>query len=88
MKRIIGSICLALCCLGVAWVEYQMVLHVRSILVFFAVAPILCALSVALFRAPEGYEQPDGFHIRPRDRRSGLARHVRLFQRQVRREST
>jgi hypothetical protein len=88
MKPIIGSICLSLFCLGVAWVEYQMLWHFRSILVLFAVASVLGALSVALFRAPEGYEQPDGFRIRPRDRRSGLARHARLFQRQVRREWT
>ncbi len=88
MKQIIGLICLSLVGLGVAWVEHQMVLHVRSILILSAVVPVLGALSVTLFCAPEGYERADGFHIRPRGRRSGLACHARLFQRQVRREWT
>jgi hypothetical protein len=79
MKQIIGSICLVLCCLSVAWVEYQVVSHFPSILILF-VAPVLGALLVSLFRAPEGYERPDGFHIRPRDRRLGPIRRVRLLQ--------
>jgi len=80
MKRIIGSTCLAVCCLGALWVEYQMVLHFRGILILFAVAPALGALLIALFRAPEGYERPDGFHVRPRHRRLTPIRRVRLFQ--------
>jgi hypothetical protein len=80
MKQIIGSTCLAVCCLGVLWVEYQMVLHFRSILILFAVAPVLGALLIALFRAPEGYERPDGFHVRARPRRLSPISRVRLFQ--------
>ena len=85
MKQIIGLICLSLVCLGIASVEYQMILHFRSALILIALAA-LGALSVALFRAPEGYERPDGFHVRLRDRRP--VRHSRLFQQRVRREST
>jgi len=71
---------LALCCLGVAWVEYRMVTRIGGVLILFAVALILGALSVALFCAPEGYERPDGFHVRTRDRRLGPIRRIRLFQ--------
>src|SRR4029453_9090102 len=79
MKQIIGSICLALCCLGVAWVEYQIVTRVGGVLILFAVAAILGALSVALSRAPQGYERPDGFHVRTRDRRLSPIRPIRFF---------
>jgi hypothetical protein len=80
MKQIMGLICLALFCLGAAWVDYEIVLHFGSVLILFAVAPVLGALLIALFRAPKGYERPDGFHVRARDRRSSLIRHVRSFQ--------
>jgi len=80
MKQIIGLICLSLVCLGVGWVEYQMVLHFRSALILIALA-CLGALSVALFRAPEGYERSDGFHVCARDPRRPRVRRVRLAQR-------
>jgi hypothetical protein len=80
MKRIIGSICLALFCGGLAWFEYEMVLRLGSMPILFAVASVLSALLVALLRAPEGYERPDGFHVRTRNRRFGHIRPARLFQ--------
>jgi hypothetical protein len=80
MKQIVALICLALFCLGVAWVEYEIVLHFGSVLISIAVAPVLGVLLIALYRAPEGYERLGGFHVRPRDRRSSLIRHVRSFQ--------
>jgi hypothetical protein len=66
MKQIMGLICLALFCLGVVWVEYEVVLHFGSILILLAVSPFFGVLLVALLRAPEGYERPDGFHVRAR----------------------
>ena len=36
MKKIMGSICLALFCLGVIGVEYEMALHFGSMLILFA----------------------------------------------------
>jgi hypothetical protein len=81
MKQIIGLICLSLVCLGIAWVEYQMVLHFRSPLILIALVAVLGALSVALFRAPEGYERADGFHVCARDPRPRRDRGVRLAQR-------
>ena len=80
MKQIIGLICLSLVCLGIASVEYQMILHFRSALILIALA-VLGALSVALFRAPEGYERSDGFHVCARDPRRRRVRRVRLAQR-------
>jgi hypothetical protein len=60
--------------------EYEMVLRLGSMPILFAAASVLSALLVALLRAPEGYERPDGFHVRARNRRFGHIRRVRLFQ--------
>jgi hypothetical protein len=80
MKKVIGSICSALFCLGVIGVEYKMAYHFGSMLLFASVAS-LGALLIALFRAPEGYEWFDGFHICLRDPGSRRLRSVRLFRR-------
>jgi len=56
MKKVIGSICLALFCLGVIGVEYEMALLFGSMLILFASVAFLGALLIAVFRAPEGYE--------------------------------
>jgi nitroreductase len=81
MKKIMGSICLALFCLGVTGLEYQIALHFGTMLILFASAAFLGALLVALFRAPEGYEQFDGFHICPRDSRCRRVCGIRFSQR-------
>ena len=78
MKKIMGSICLALFCLGVIGVEYEMALHFGRMLSLFASVAFLGALLVTLFRAPEGYQSFDGFHICPRDPRSRRIRGIRL----------
>ena len=80
MKQIIGLICLSLVCLGIAWVEFQMLLHFRGALVLISLAAVFGALSVALFRAPEGDERVDGFHVCARDLRPRRVRGVRLAQ--------
>ena len=80
MKQILGMICLSLVCLGIASVEYQMILHFRSALILIALAA-LGALSVALFRAQEGYERSDGFHVCARAPRRRRVRGVRLARR-------
>ena len=81
MKKVIGSINLALFCLGVIGVEYKMALLFGSMLILFASVAFLGALLVAVFRAPEGYEWLDGFHIRPRHPASRRVRSIRLFRR-------
>jgi hypothetical protein len=78
VKQTIGLICLALFCLGVA---YQIVLHLGTMLILFAIPLALLALLIALFRAPEGYERPDGFHVCARSsRRRRRVRGVHLVQ--------
>ena len=78
MKKIMGSICLALFCLGVIGVEYEMALYFGNMLILFASVASLGALLIAVFRAPEGYQSFDGFHICPRDPRSRRIRGIRL----------
>ena len=81
MKKIMGSIYLALFCLGVIGVEYEMALHLGSMLILFASVVFLGVLSVTLFRAPRGYEWFDGFHVCPRDPRSRRVPGIRLSRR-------
>jgi hypothetical protein len=88
MKIIAGIICLASFCAGTIWVEYEAISRLGGAFVLIAAASALAVLLAALFRAPEGYEDPDGLHIRPDTRRFGPTRQVRLSQRQVRREWT
>jgi hypothetical protein len=88
MKKIMRLISLALFCMAPAWVAYEIALHFGSAVIFFLAGLALAGTSGALFCAPEGYEQADGFHVRAPDRRYGLVGRLRLLQRQVRREST
>ena len=81
MKKVIGSICLALVCLGVIGVEYEMALSFGNMLILLAGVALLGALLIAVFRAPEGYEWFDGFHICPREPASRRVRSIRLFRR-------
>lgn len=88
MKNIAGTICLASFCAGTIWVEYEAISRFGGAFILIAGASASAVLSSALFRAPEGYEGANGLHVRPGHRRFGPARHVRLFQRQIRREWT
>ena len=65
MKKVIGSICSALFCLGVIGVEYEMALLFGSMLILFSSVAFSGALLVAVFRAPEGYEWLDGISHLP-----------------------
>ena len=73
LKLIWGSVCLALFCASAAWVEYKIVSSVGSGLSLFALTSMSAAVLVALLRAPEGYENADGFYA-PK-RRSHMVRH-------------
>jgi hypothetical protein len=88
MKNTAGIICLASFCAGTIWVEYEAISRFGGAFILIAGASALAVLSAALFRAPEGYEGANGLHVRPSNRRLGHTRHVRLSQRQVRREWT
>jgi hypothetical protein len=73
IKLIMGSMCLALFCTSVAWVEYKIVLSLGSGLSLFALTSVSAAVLVALLRAPEGCENADGFYAP--ERRSHMVRH-------------
>ena len=88
MKQVAGLICLASFGGGIVWAEYEIMSRLGFAFILIAGASASAALSGALYRAPEGYEDADGLHICRRKRRSALARYVRLFQQQVRREWT
>jgi hypothetical protein len=75
MKLIMGSMCLALFCASVAWVEYKVVSSLGSALSLFALTSTSAAILVALLRAPEGYENADGFYARLPKRRSHMVWH-------------
>jgi Na+/H+-dicarboxylate symporter len=64
MKLIMRSMCLAVFCTSAAWVEYKIVSSLGSLLGLFALTSMSAAVLVALLRAPEGYENADGFYAR------------------------
>jgi hypothetical protein len=63
VKSITSSIFLVVLCTSVVWAEYDLAV---SFPIHFSVVSvsILFAISHALRRAPEGYENEYGFHIR------------------------
>jgi hypothetical protein len=69
--------CLAVFCTSAAWVEYKIVSSLGSLLGLFALTSMSAAVLVALLRAPEGYENADGFYARVPKRRSHMVRHGR-----------
>ena len=75
IKLIMGSMCLAVFCTSVAWVEYKIVLSLGSVLSLFALTSVSAAMLVTLLRAPEGCENADGFYARVRKRRSDTVRY-------------
>ena len=75
MKLIVRSMCLAVFCTSAAWVEYKIVSSLGSVLGLFALTSMSAAVLVALLRAPEGYENADGFYARVPKRRSHMVRH-------------
>jgi len=80
MKWIAGLICLGSFCAGALWIEYQTTVLLGAGCSLFVAGSAFTFLAVALYRAPEGHERHDGFHVRPRDRRPSLVRHSRFSQ--------
>ena len=63
-KPVISSVFLVLACVSVAGVEYDLVMRSEMLSSLFAsVFGLFVMLLVALLRAPEGYEDENGFHI-------------------------
>ena len=80
MKQTAGLMCLGSFYAGALWIEYQTAVLLGAGCFLFAVGSALTFLAAALYRAPEGYERRDGFHVRPRDGRPSLVRHSRFSQ--------
>jgi len=80
MKRLRGWIFLGSLCGGTLWAEYHIALFLGVGGLLFASASALAVVASALYRAPEGYDGPDGFHPIPRRRRARLVRPIRLSQ--------
>ena len=70
-QLISAFIFLALLCVSALWAEYNLGMRV-GIIFSIATASVLLAVVGALVRAPEGYENENGFHIRPRRRQARL----------------
>jgi hypothetical protein len=80
MKRAAGLTCLGSFYAGALWIEYQTVLLLGTGCFLFAVGSALTLLAAALYRAPEGHERRDGFHVQPRDRQPSSVRHIKFSQ--------
>jgi hypothetical protein len=73
LKFLVESIALAGFCLIALWVEYKVVLQFGGLALSIG-AFSLFALLTALWRAPEGYENAGGFHVRTRPGRTERVR--------------
>ena len=85
MKATAALMCVGSLYAGALWVAYQTALLLGVGCFLFAGGSALTLLAAALYRAPEGHERADGFHIRPRKRPSRFVPAVRPSQRQMRR---
>ena len=75
VKSVIGFIFLVGVCVTSLWAEYNLAVRFA---IMFSVASVagLLALLGALLRAPEGYENENGFHIRARRKQALRPRHI------------
>jgi hypothetical protein len=78
MKHVKSATCLiflVVLCASAVWAEYNLAMRFA---IMFSVATVsaLLALLRALLRAPEGYENENGFHIRARRKQARRPRHV------------
>ena len=80
MKHVAGLMCLGSLYAGALWTEYQIALLFGTGCFLLVGGSALAVMAVALRGAPEGYERPDGFHVRPRNRRASLVPRIRFSQ--------
>jgi hypothetical protein len=75
VKSVIGFIFLMGVCVTFLWAEYYLA---TRFVIIFSVASVsgFLALLGALLRAPDGYENENGFHLRLRYKRARHPRHV------------
>jgi hypothetical protein len=80
MRQTAGLMFLSSVYAGALWIEYQIALLLGAGCFLLVGGSTLAILAAALRRAPEGYERPDGFHVRPRHRRASLVPQIRFSQ--------
>ena len=80
MKYIGGLICLGAIYTTVLWIEYQTALLLGAACFLLTAGSALALLAIALYRAPEGRERLDGFHVNRRGRRASFLRYIRFSQ--------
>jgi hypothetical protein len=80
MKRTAGLMCLTSLYAAALWIEFQAAFLLGTGCFLFAAGSALTLLTAALYRAPEGHERRDGFHIQARNRRASLVRKIRFSQ--------
>ena len=80
MKHVTTLISLGSLCAGALWTEYQVGLLLGLGCVLCIGGSALAVIGIALRRAPEGYEQPDGFHVRHRGRGAKVVPPIRFSQ--------
>ena len=85
MKQAAGVMCLASFYAGALWTEYHLALLLGSSCFLLIGGSALFVLTVALRRAPEGYERADGFRIRRARQTPSVLPAVRPPRRQLRR---
>ena len=75
VKPVIAFVWLIVLCGSAVWVEYNLVMRFGIMLSVFAG---VCGLFVlgALLRAPEGYENENGFHHRALYKQARRPRHI------------
>lgn len=74
-KSVIGFIFLVGVCVTFLWAEYYLATRFA---IMFSIASIfgLLVLLGALLRAPEGYENENGFHVHARRKQARRPRHI------------
>jgi hypothetical protein len=80
MKTTAGLMCLGSIYAGALWIEFQAAFLLGTGCFLFAAGSALTLLAAALYRAPEGHERRDGFHVQARNRRASLVRNIRFSQ--------
>jgi hypothetical protein len=75
-RLVIAVILLGALCVSAVWAEYNLVMRFGIMLTVFAGVCGLFLLLGALRRAPEGYEDENGFRIRARRKQARHPGHV------------
>jgi len=74
-KLVIAFVSLAVLCVSAVWAEYNLVIRFGIMFVVLASVSVSFVLGT-LLRAPKGYEDENGFHLRERRKEGRRPQHV------------